>query len=834
MLPHGLSYEGDVREAQRLLGLARQEMDRLRARLETTGLDSGKFLLGVPGTSNYVYGHILPGGAERIHIVTTPGVAATEPLEEEDLALPDFLSGYTIDGRMEADPETDRMAVRDFRPTAACAALHSDEVHTGANRVERLALDVGPGFSDYFPDRGPLPRSQSDLLYPTAYSGSMRKLVQLMHGFGKKPTQTSIYDDIEPEILPDEEHIETAWERTLVDEGMRIWYDFRFSRTHGITFASDGKPWLVEISMNRGVVAMPLPIDYRTTTEDFRLKLENLGDEAGIKALDDFGGFPSGEPFPSTGALWDAYVRAGRIITLAEPAAVAEFYQHLHYSSAMGWAFSEDGGEAHNTAYTYGDDGVQIGVHWAVQMQIGASDEIDPPDNAIDLNNDLNEMASHGTFDAVMWKIDRLSESEIEGYLLRLNSERTEDVYDDIDAIELDGLASGSASAKEASHGFLYWPSRYQPQIKFYEPQLGYLLSHDLRPDISTAEAPDICDTTVHVFFVGNELKWAKFFRDIRTTQSGFGGDDQFIAQYTPQGSFYRYWSETGLGVPTQFYTNDIDIRAEVGGRQIDYYYNGTSRGFRQYHFTIDHWTEPPVGFDGGSVLWCRNKLFFKELTTVHDIHRSQSCAICVPAWFRESMFVATMTDYFDRGTTHSWHWQGVTDPNYGYDRSGDGDTLVELLPYSHFDEVNEVYALTKPFADEGQWCNIGDEIEFSGSMPSSTEGETTNVRDPYRIKVFEVTLIANSPQSPKVVKTETREGDPDLGSISLWEPLYFLPSPDPDDGSTQYHHATANSYGDSDCLIYLNDINGTENVAVGSPEDSAFVERLPVFVGVV
>jgi hypothetical protein len=827
-----LSFEGDVVEAQRLLGIAQQELERLAARLETTGLDSGKFLLGFPGTSNYCYGHILPGGLRQLHIVTTPGVTTPTSVEIEDPALPDFLSGWAIDGRYETDPETGRSAVRDFRPTAACAQLHSEEVHVGANRVERLAIEPGPGFSGYFDDRGPLPRSQVDCLYPSAYSGRMKRWVQIMLGFGKKPTQTSVYDDVEPEIeAPDPPEELTAWQQTLLDEGMRVWYDFRFHRTHGIHTAADGKSWLVEISMNRGVVAMPLPIDERTTTPEFYEKLQNIGDQAGMDVIDEFGGFPSGEPFPSTAAMWDAYVRAGRIVELAPPSRVSDFYSHLQYSSAMGWAFNERGDEAHNTAYRYGDDGVQVGVHYATQLSIGATQEIDPPDEAAELKTELDglRVSRASTFEAVMWKIDRLEEGVLESYLLRLNSEPAADIYDEIDALELAPLASGTCTVTKAGEGKLWWPTRFQPQIKFFEPQLGYLLSHDLRPDRADAPRDPECDTTVHVFFAGNELKWAKYFHDPRRVAGGWSGDDEFVSLHTPVGTFKRYFTRGSTGVASQYYTNDIDVRQEFGDSVDEYTYRGYDRGYPQYIFEVDHFAEPPANFGAGDRYWSRNKLFRKEFDSRFDLQRESVAAVAVPAWHREAMVVATVVGEYMRDGVDTWYWQGVVDPNYGLEYVGDGDALVDQLAYSHFDEVDAIYAITKPFADEGPWCSIGDEVVFSGSMPPSNQGGSTFIPG-YRTRTLTVTLISASAHSPQVVRTETREGD----AASLWNVKWFVPSPHPDFGDTQYYHSTQNCAGESECLVYLEDVDGAKNVTVGTPQDSAFESRLPIFVGVV
>lgn len=829
-----LSYEGDLETAQRLLGPAQQELARLEARLQSTGLDSGKFLIGFPHTPNYAYGHILPGGFKQIHIIASSGTEEVLPLEDEELALPDFLSGWAIDGRYQQDPDTGRSAVIDFRPTAPCAALFPDEVTIGGGPVERLAIEVGPGFAGYFADRGPLPRSQVDLLYPTAYSGAMCKWVQAMLGFGKKPTQTSIYDDVEPEIIaPDPLPDITAWETKLRDEGMRVWYDFRFSRTHGIHFASDGKPWLVEISMNRGVVAMPLPIDARTTTEDFRLKVENLEDVAGLTVLDEFGGFPTGEPFPSSGALWDAYVRAGRIIELAPPEELAEFYQHLYYSSAMGWSFSGNGHEAHNTAYRFDPDFMQSGVHFAIAMSIGETQAIEPDDSAQELKTALSAMRAdatrRATFEAVMWKIDRLTEEEVDDALRDMISRPARDVYDEIDEMVLEPLAPANSNVDKVSDGRLYWPAKFGPQIKFPEPLLGYLVTHDLRPEGPVVVDEPICDTTVHVFFVGQELKWAKYFHDPRAIPGGWFGDDEFICTYLPVGTAQRWFVQGPIKITSQYYTNDIDAREEYGVRLDMYTYKGTDMGYPFCGFITDHYTTPVANYGAGDRSITRQKLFYKEVASRFGTYRLRAAAIAVPFWFRDSMMVAEKTRDYLRDGTDRWGWQFVADPNGGIEKVGDGDNNLDVLTTTAADTVSEIYALTKDFADEGVYLSVGVPLEeqMYGALPNSNEGETTFIPGS-DVGKLTVTMVANSDHSPRLMKQETR--NPDEG----WAPLWFLPSPHPDTGDVQYIEATKNSFGDAEVLVHQEDINVDRRVTVGSPEDSDFVTRLPIFVGVV
>jgi hypothetical protein len=551
--------------------------------------------------------------------------------------------------------------------------------------------------------------------------------------------------------------------------------------------------------------------------------------------VDEFGGFPTGEPFPSTAALWDAYERAGRIIELVPPSGVSEFYSHLHYSSAMGWAFNERGDEAHNTGYRYGDDGVQVGVHYAVALQIGASAEIDPPEEAAELQFELDGMRGDATrkatFEAVMWKIDRFTKEQCDVYLLRLNDEKVTDIYDEIDALELGGIATGSASCTKAGEGKLWWPSPYQPQIKFYEPQLGYLLSHDLRPDRVDAPRDPECDTTMHVFFVGNELKWAKYFYDPRTVTVGWTGDSLFEFQNTPVGTKYRAQTYGATGVPAGFYTNDVDPREEQPERMDEYYMRGTDKGYYLWIFSVDHWTVPfAPNYGNGDLNHVRHKKFLKEYDSYFDKYRRRGGAVVVPAWFRECMFVADKWQEHIRSSVHGWGWQGVQDPHSGFEAVGDGDNLVDALLYSMF--PTELYEYTKNYADEGIWLAIGDEVIFRGN-PNEVLGE--NAGDQWfgpevDTANITVTMIANNSNSPRVIINRNYSGY----SAAVLTTLWFLPSPDPVDGSTQFLGATANSFGGSECLIYTEDINGAKNVVVGTPQDPSFESIRPIFVGAV
>jgi hypothetical protein len=501
----------------------------------------------------------------------------------------------------------------------------------------------------------------------------------------------------------------------------------------------------------------------------------------------------------------------------------------------MGWAFNERGDEAHNTAYTYGDDGVQVGIHWAVQMQINSSDDIETSDNKFDLKSELDEFRADpvrkATFEAVMWKIDRLTDEDVETYLLRLNNERPRDIYDEIDNLELDAMAAASCSATQAGTGKLWWPSKLQPQIKFFEPQLGYLLSHDLRPDRADAPRDPYCDTTVHVFFVGNELKWAKYFLDPRTVSGGWQGDSQFEFQNTPVGQKSMQYVRGSVGVPAGYYTADVDPREEQPESVDEYFMRGTDRGYWLRWFGLDHWTIPiALNYGNGDRLQVRHKKFLKEYDSYFAKSRRRGGGVVVPAWFRECMLVADLWKEHIRSTHHGWYWQNVIDPNCGGEYVGDGDSNIDILLYSMF--PSELYDYTKDYADEGPWLQVGDPLFIQGD-PNAILG--SNAGDQWfgpesDIANLTVTMIANSEHSPRVIINRDYAGYAAATIVTKW----FLPSPHPDYGDTQYFDATANSYGDGTALIHMTDIDTGPRITTGMPSDNAFEDRLPVFVGVV
>ncbi len=87
----------------------------------------------------------------------------------------------------------------------------------------------------------------------------------------------------------------------ILGQGIHLKYKCAWDTCHGITLDSKDKPWLVEISKDKGVIAMPLPM-YPAR------KVSKIDAESEAYKL--FGGVPSGDGFPEDGR---------KVISLATP-----------------------------------------------------------------------------------------------------------------------------------------------------------------------------------------------------------------------------------------------------------------------------------------------------------------------------------------------------------------------------------------------------------------------------------------------------------------------------------------------------------------------------------
>lgn len=836
-----LSYEGDRDKAASFLGKVTQELDRLQARLSTAGLDRGSFQ-HVLDDSSYCYGYILPGGLRAAHIVATPGVAPTEELNDVAVtSMPNFLSGYSTDQKIFPAQDEDPDLLFQFTPSAETAALEQAEL-TYAPKNAKLAVypwvafDSNPGF---------YPSSQYDVIAPTMYTGTMRKLVQALMGFGRQLSETTIFDTVNEEFevidTEQDEDVElTAFQQDVLDNGLRVRYDHRFMRSHGLVRSADMTWWVVEVSMARGVIAMPLPVHEKTTAPEFRDIVNEAGRFEALNILDAFGGFPTGESFPLTSKLTEAYIRAGFILRLKTVTEMQPFFNLTGYSSVMGWAFNLYGDEAHNTAWTYGDDGVQIGYHYALALAIGEMIAVPTVAAAEDLKSLMIEVEDRDdVMEAVLWKIDRLNAEQVETFLELAGDAGAQPAFDALDELVLVPMAPGSASLSKVSEGKIFWPTLGgQQQIKFPEPILGGLLSHDMRPSSIQDNYPR-CDTTMHVFFAGNELKWVKYYLDTRSVFSGGyhrEGDDQFDIDYTPVGNFYVANVLYPKKVPPLFYTNDFDDRRELPQGKFEWFYRRKKEGYGEpwsFSSAVAYPNLVPAydqGVANSSTACCLYR--FMWFNYDYDFHQSNSetlkSGIVVPFYDREAYYYATLRMETGRTVQYARGFYYVMDPYMGW--TPDPQYNNDILEESYCSYAGSAPAdYQKDFADNGPWAPIGADIRSFTSSPTAQQAahQGTSVQvyaDP--VADLKKYLVTSSSFQTIELPAESRVGD----GASIWEPLWVRPSPD-EFGDYQFIGETHNVLGAIESIVYGLDLANAERSHKGAyPE--ANVAVYPCYIG--
>lgn len=264
------------------------------------------------------------------------------------------LSGVILDGNITNATGGAKKYLSFFRPTqqAWTAVMKQKPVGAGPtvfSTSEKLAVNIsgeivamGSG------------NSQNTHVFGSMYSGKMAPVVQFLAGCG----------------------ILTATQ----PDGLVISYAFHHTKTHGITVAADGKPWLIEISESRGVLAMPLPKSSDGTI------LKNASLSAISKITSVIGFIPSGGTFPKDAAL-AAAITDGTVLQLISAASLTALFAKFPLDSRIGWSFNDSGSEAHNVVFF--TDGTYRGfpgykaAHYKFNIEIGATVEVHTPGNPL-------------------------------------------------------------------------------------------------------------------------------------------------------------------------------------------------------------------------------------------------------------------------------------------------------------------------------------------------------------------------------------------------------------------------------------------------------------------
>lgn len=843
--PTSVSIEGDPAAGQQYVPRAEKLLRRLRERTALGGVQVASDFVRLDDTA-YCYGIVAHGIAKAVIVVEgSRQVQTVLPPSTVVPQVPDFYSGAVLGGTMPdpplTTPPTPRQ-LRSFWPTPACARLF-----TLSNDVQPAAkLAVAP-FDEFAGELGEPegwfagPFSQYVKLKPTMYSGLMRQVVQLLMGFGQQD-KDSLYDRTDPPIgTPAQRRKATqqpsAYQKEVQSKGLQIRYDWRWHRTHGIARGADGRPWLVEIGTTRGVIAMPLPLNVASQIPDFRSKLEAMGDEAGLLALDTFGGFPTGEMFPAE--AMDSWIRAGRVLQLVEREALDAFYQHNTFSSVLGWAFNDSGTEAHNTCVSYDADFFQTAYHYVVNLDIGALAAVDPAPGAAALKQRFQSMQGDPRYGPVLWKIDHLEARDVDEYLRRVGPASF--LFDELDQRVMPPQAPGSGSLWMQESGRLYkLGTKVQYDLKFPAPELGYLVSWDMQPALSTARFHGRCDTTVHVFFAGDQLKYVRFFNDQQTKPWETNDNDTDGCEL--MGTFTRTQEHGTLGLPIMVYSNDLDDRDQLAssrsvrvGTGIDLGYcrvvvaddityppSGHLSRVKRFRFCTDTQSWSGEGLASAMVVpfYDRCAYYYAKAYSAQSYSHSYSCQYKEQSdpWSCDTWrnFPGYTGHYV--GSINDGHWVSLAQHPSG---CGPVTARTVLAPGASYSPSG-----CADFADQGPWCytcDNADAMVYNIPPPPLPKGTNETKIQPVHLTTW---LVSACPLTP------LRIADVDKSWLTYANP-WFLMSPDPDTNLTQYAEETHNAFGESAVMRYYDAPNGSVQTR-GGPQPPGLADNNTTFIGVV
>ena len=776
-----IRLEGDKARALALVPDAKALLARVQDFVQASGVSTFGTTRRV-SDDTYIY-VLIAQGMLFAHISVDPHAVDTvlppeEPLEAP--ALPDIYSGVVFTGLLEDRVRTVNgqtqtyKACTGFAPTPDCIESHPrDGLVPGRQSVARLGVAPWVAFDELLSRSPLLEFSQYTRLRPSMYSGLMQKVVQVVMGLGRISKNT-LFD---PGEMMTRQKL-TQYMRDVDGNGVQVRYDYKFQRTHGITRATDGRLWLVEISVTNGVIARPLPIFKGSDNENYAERYRSLGDNAAVTLLDELGCWPTGEAFPPAAAL-AAAITQGDVIRLALPSELSPFYQCTPYSTAMGWAFSPSGNEAHNTGYYFGDDGFQRGVWYQVSISIGATNPDREPGTPI---------------------------------------------------------ATGSAALRKQQEGKLWSspqagnsPRRWLP-VKFHEPLLPGLVSHDAVPlrDLVDTSAPiPKCDTVMWVGFIDGSLRTVRYYRN--------GDGEAYAEAFTnvPEdcpldGSWYTSVKSGTRSFAPMPYTNDFDDRRVVQeySRQTTYESVGLA------HTGPD--VSDIVGVPDVATVF-RYREFKVTTNEVEQQGEIADAAVLIPAYNREAYYYASGRAFLGGSTGfNEVEYVYIRDPNmyYAWRDFPHVGAYPWPTPRCRDDACGRKHKDRKIVCDDFLPSLCSDFADSGGWM--TTCSSVTPVAPRFKTRVY-TPFDRGRDESVRSFLVATGSGGPiPLGiSYGQFENRWMMPSPSPLTNEVQQIRCTHSAIG-QDGLVYQTDLQGYGTQALrGYAPDAVSEDDNPCFVGV-
>lgn len=350
--------DGDKFGAQMQRGAARQLL--FKALLMAQASDGMPVQLNQRvGEADFISVSII-GDQKIVNIYAEPPVESVEvPVEEPEIPDPPLpllgsslymLSGAARGPSQVTDGDGNHL-LHDFAPRASTAKAYS--VPTGYHDNRKLGEVVST-----------IQQYKSSL-----FSGSMKRIVQAIHGLGKIKDASGYY----------------LTAPTGASRSVDMQYRASYAQTHGIYKAGPKNHWLIEISATRGVLAMPLPLIPSTKSAHYASHLTHKGDIGGLAVVNEFGGLPSGETFPTGTNLTNA-ITDGKVLRLLTASDLNPYYAAVTgetHSFTTNWAFADSGFAADNVRFNYkkivGDPKYSVSAeHWSISIDL-SKHNLHPP-----------------------------------------------------------------------------------------------------------------------------------------------------------------------------------------------------------------------------------------------------------------------------------------------------------------------------------------------------------------------------------------------------------------------------------------------------------------------
>lgn len=539
--PIRIVLDGDEELAQAQLPAAYNLLHRIESFIKTSGVEA--YASGERTPNGYVYAKTV-GDIRTVMSFAEGG--AVDPLEQEYEFQPKFriLSGIVTDGTIgdirehyKLNPTTNRYefdreeelpwhekppafgaesdptvryvkALRKFVPTPVAARFNRQELRgTGPQSSRALAIVPAAGFDELkAPPKSVYTFSQLQKLTSSMYTGMMAKCVQALMGLGRIPLEW--FDD--PAVMKENQGVMkySEYAKRTAASGVQIHYDYKFYRTHGI-YRDGPTLWLVEVSVSRGVLAMPLPVFPKTRGLD----PSKINDPALALVVREFNGIPTGEPIPQN---VDKAIEDGTVIRLATPAQLDNVYAYSPYSSVCGWSFNESGRAALNCGFRYTDG--------------------DPDQEGAVLNLNIRIKTNP------KWKPGKKGVP----------------------------CGTGSAQASVTFQGRMR-SGKFGLPVKHHEPMMQGIISHIALPQ-RTTKAPDqfrLFNAPVFAAYIDNQAVIGRFAGGGKPDNKTIGYDQTIGEKCFVGGSWTWEYTSGSVSLPNMVYTTIHDFRAPVAERRV-------------------------------------------------------------------------------------------------------------------------------------------------------------------------------------------------------------------------------------------------------------------------